>query len=506
MWENEMADKPRKQIKNSDKRRFPALFRVGAMAMAWALAFSAFSSFLHEVFRSTSLDMALHSQILWNLAHGRFMETSLLPHSFAANHFWPGFYLLVPVYQLFGVHGILALQCLTVASGAFAAFWLSRDITKSDAWSLALALAYLLQPTLSAGVLFDCHLELFSVPFALFALLGLRRNRPWFWLCLLVSVAFYEIVAVVFFFLGLGLLLVRGRRRTGGLIALFCLMYLGMVFFVAMPHSGGGTIPHWGRYSHLGRNFAEATANVLLHPLRSLSGGVTLREVAKLRYLFLAFGLLPLFSLKHLLPALPLVFVLLLSNVGINADIRYGYMAPVLPFLFLSAAHGVAKLKRAGWLDPWRFNRYGPYVLVACSVLVCGYFQVKRPLRRAPFRVRSNLVELRAVRGLVPKDAGLSADNHLGPHFADRALLLVTPSTKRGGTAVDYVLADLREMEFKDSRWWEDMKTMLLDGEYGPVYFSNDVLLLQRGHENEPLARQALERIGARQQAVRQRH
>jgi uncharacterized membrane protein len=491
-----MADKLQEQVGNTDDRRFPALLGVGVMAAAWALAFAACSSFLHETFRSTSLDMALHSQILWNLAHGRFMETSFLPHSFAANHFWPGFHLLVPAHQLFGIHGILALQCLVVASGAFAAFWLSRDITKSDAWSFALALAYLLQPTLSVGVLFDCHLELFSVPFALFALLGLRRKRPWFWLCLLVSVAFYEIVAVVFFFLGLGLLWVRGRRRVGGLIALFCLMYLGMLFFVVMPHfGGGGAIPHWGRYSHLGGNFAEAAANVLLHPVRSLSAGVTFQEVAKLRYLFLAFGLLPLFSLKHLLPALPLVFILLLSNVDINADIRYGYLAPVLPFLFLSAAHGAAKLKRAGWLCPWRFNRYGPAVLVACSVLVCGYFQVRRPLRREPFRVRSNLAELRAVRGLVPREAGLSADNHLGPHFADRALLLVTPATKRGDAVVDYVLADLRETEFKDSRWWEGMKTMLLDGEYGPVHFSNDVLLLQRGRTNETLARQALERI-----------
>ncbi len=491
-----MSDKSQNHIGKMAGHNTRPTLMVSLMAAAWALTFSVYSSFLHEVFRSTSFDMALHSQILWNLANGRFMQTSFMSHPFAGNHFWPGFYLLLPVYQSLGIHGILALQSLTISSGAFAAFLLARDITASKAWGYALALAYLLQPTLSIGVLFDYHLELFSVPLALFALLGLRRNRMWFWPCLALSVSFYEIVAVVFFFVGAGLLLVRGRRRTGAFIALICLAYIAIVCMVVMPHFRENIgIPHWHRYGHLGNTFAQAIASVLLHPFRSAADSANFQEAFNLSHLLIAFGFLPLLSLRHLLPALPLLFVLFLSKWGINSDIRYGYVAPALPFLVLSAAHGAARLKSAAWLQRAHLSTYGPYALIACSIFLFFHYQTKRPLRREPFAIRKNIATLRAARDLVPEGAALSADNHLGAHFANRNILLVTPATKRNSTDVDFVLTDLNEKEFKNSQWWVSMNRTLTNGQYGPVFFSNDVLLLQKNVTNQSLTRSVLDRI-----------
>jgi uncharacterized membrane protein len=452
------------------------------------------------------MDMALHSQLLRNLAHGRFMQTSFLPYSFAGNHFWPGLYLLVPFYQWLGIHGLLALQCVVVASGAFAAYRLSRDITDSEEWGRALALAYLLQPTLSAGVLFDYHMELFSVPFALFALLGLRLNRLWLWPCLLLSLCFYEIVAVVFFFLGMGLLLSRGRRRTGAIMAVICLTYIGIVFFVVMPHFRGNvSIPHWSRYSHLGNGPWEAMATLLSHPFRSLADSTKLREILGLRYLFIAFGFLPFLSLKHLLPAIPLLFVLLLSRYGVQLDVRYGYVAPALPFLVLSAAHGAARLIGAGWFRRRHIAELAPRILMVCSVLLFAYFQIKRPLRRHPFQIRPNMVELRNAGDLVPREASLSADNHIGAHFTDRDILLVAPTVNHGSLAVEFVLADLKETEFKNSQYWISMGKLIESGEYGPLYLSNDVLLLQRGITNEIPGRAALDRITVQMRAAQEK-
>ncbi|MCK5850571.1 MAG: DUF2079 domain-containing protein [Kiritimatiellae bacterium] len=56
-----------------------------------------YSLFLHYTYQSTSLDLGLHAQLLWNLARGRFMETSFLAYPFSGNHFWPGLYLCVPL-------------------------------------------------------------------------------------------------------------------------------------------------------------------------------------------------------------------------------------------------------------------------------------------------------------------------------------------------------------------------------------------------------------------------
>jgi uncharacterized membrane protein len=434
------------------------------------------------------------------------MKTSFLPYSFAAHHVWPGLYLLVPIHLTLGVHGLLALQCLVVASGAIAAYWLARDITKSETWAGALAVAYLLQPTLSSGVLFDFHLELFSVPLALFALLGLRRNRPWFWPCMLLSWCFYEINAALFFFAGVGLLVRPGRRKTGGLMALLSLAYLSVLFFVVMAHFRGNiAIPHWDRYAHLGSTPAQAALALLTHPLQSLAKAITGEELRQLRYLFLAFAYLPFLSLKHFLPAVPLLLALVLSNLGLSSDVRFGYFAPVLPFLFLSAAHGAAALNNNRWLQRWRPSILGPVILLACSVSLFADFQIKRPLRLDPFRIRPNLAELREAGKLIPPAAGLSADNHLGAHFADRDILLVTPAIRHRSRFVEFVLTDLNETEFKDSPWWESMRKLVSGSKYGPVFLTNDVLLLQRGITNEPLARAASERISSQLETSLQR-
>ena len=480
------------------KKRPSSATLVGVLAITWAVTFSAFSSFLHEYFRSSSLDMALHSQILWKLWQGRFMHTSFLPYSFAGNHFWPGLYMLAPIYHWFDIHGVLALQSFIVSSGAIASYLLAKDITKSERWGLALGLAYLLQPTISIGVLFDFHLELFSIPFALFALLGLQRNKAWFWPCMLLSWAFYEINILVWTFLGFALSLSRHRRTTGGAILASGLIYMCAVFFFIMPYFRGDTdaaLPCWGRYSHLGDNISEAICNIVIHPINSLIQSISFSEIKGLRYLFAAFGFLSFFSLRHFLPALPLLVALLLSNWSVTTDIRYGYVAPIIPFLVLSAAHGAATLSKRGVAQKWRLATRGPIILIAISVFIFVYFQIKKPFRKHPFEIRRNIIELRLAKEIIPDGVSLSADNHLGSHFANRRILVVTPSTIYGGQSVEYIFADLNETEFKEKEWWGLMKQLIVEQQYGPVFFTNDVLLLQKGKTNSVLAEQAVWRI-----------
>lgn len=480
-----------------DMRLSPATL-VCVLSITWAVTFSAYSSFLHEYFRSSSLDMALHSQILWNLWQGRFMQTSFLSYSFAGNHFWPGLYLLAPIYHWFHIHGVLALQSFVVSSGAITSYLLAKDITKSERWGLSLALAYLLQPTISIGVLFDFHLELFSIPCALFALLGLRRRKAWFWPFMLLSWAFYEVNILVWIMLGLALSLSRHRRITGGLIFASGFTYMCAVYFLIMPYFRGITdasLPCWGRYSHLGENILEAVCTIVIHPISSLTKSISFSEIKGLRYLFAAFGFLSFFSIKHFLPALPLLIALLLSNWSVTSDIRYGYVAPIIPFIVLSAAHGAAALNMRGLAQKWRLTTRGPIIVMVISIFIFFYFQIKKPFRKHPFEIRCNIAELRLAKGMIADGVSLSADNHLGAHFANRRILVVTPSTRYGDQSVEFVFADLNETEFKDNEWWDSMKQLIKGEHYGPVFFTNDVLLLKRGIINPVLAEQAVGRI-----------
>ena len=80
----------------------------------------------------------------------------------------------------------------------------------------------------------------------------------------------------------------------------------------------------------------------------------------------------------------------------------------------------------------------------------------------------------------------------------------MTPATRRGGRVVDYILTDLRETEFKDAAWWASMSSALTNGAHGLVFFSDDVLLMQKGATNAAAIRPALNRIDAQALAARE--
>src|ERR1035437_11202881 len=62
--------------------------RLAVVAGVWALLIGAYAAFLHAVFRSSALDLALHTQLLWNAVHGHGLVSSLLAGSddFLARH------------------------------------------------------------------------------------------------------------------------------------------------------------------------------------------------------------------------------------------------------------------------------------------------------------------------------------------------------------------------------------------------------------------------------------
>ena len=161
----------------------------------------------------------------------------------------------------------------------------------------------------------------------------------------------------------------------------------------------------------------------------------------------------------------------------------------------MSAAHGAATLSKRGVAQKWRLATRGPIILIAFSVFIFVYFQIKKPFRKHPFEIRRNIIELRLAKEIIPDGVSLSADNHLGSHFANRRILVVTPSTRYGGQSVEYIFADLNETEFKEKEWWGLMKQLIVEQQYGPVFFTNDVLLLQKGKTNSVLAEQAVWRI-----------
>lgn len=473
---------------------------LGTIAGFWAAFYGGVGIYLHRTWRSSSLDMALHSQLLWNILRGRFLESSFFEHNFAANHFWPGLCLFAPVYGAFGNEGMIVLQAMVVAAGAFGVYLLGRLITGTRRWAGAGAIAYLLHPTLSIGILFDYHFELFAVTPAVFGIYFLLRQRWWAaGLCIAAAVSLYELNAVPFLLTGLLLAARPGWRRSGLLLAAACAAYLFLLVEVIIPHFRyPGYFPHLDRFRKLGRSPSIMVKNFFCAPLAYLRRFATPDRLDNLWYLLRSVGFLPILGAEWVLPILPLLLVLYLSMYALQLDVRVGYVAPTLPFMLTAAFYGARRLfllpgRLGGWI-----KAYGIVPFLAITAASSLWMQFHRPFREGIFKPPPHAATLAAASALIPARASLSADNHIGPHFVDRDTLLVTPQVQFRARPVDYVFTDFNTWGRKDRPYLRKLRRFLEEGIYGPLYFSEGVLILKRGHSDPDRALRVLEYMNSR--------
>jgi len=176
-------------------------------------------------------------------------------------------------------------------------------------------------------------------------------------------------------------------------------------------------------------------------------------------------------------------------------DIRFAYVAPAVPFFFLAAAYGAKRLSCLRLPRLGDLNSYAPRIVLLMAMSLFFYFHIKRPIRSHPFHPRSNLHSIRTAAALVPPHASLSADNHLGAHFAKRRILRLTPQTRHKSGSVDYVLVDLCEDEFKKHGWLRTIRSFITTENYSPVFFSDGVVLLKKSAGPSPITLEVLQYI-----------
>src|SRR6266540_3254610 len=156
-----------------------------ATALLWGaiviyiVAFAILSS-LKLAWLRQGFDIAGNEQVIWNTLHGRPFRSSIF--AFMQYDFDDGPVLLeLPLALLYGIHQspytLLALQTLALGLAAWPIYLLGRDILVAPWQALALALIYLLHPTTQHINMYEFQLRSFMIPFAVGALLFLRRGR-----------------------------------------------------------------------------------------------------------------------------------------------------------------------------------------------------------------------------------------------------------------------------------------------------------------------------------------
>lgn len=314
-----------------------------AIGMVWVVVASWSSIAELVTFNSTSRDIGVYLQMLWNTGHGRPFQTTLLESNrvHLAEHVALLLPVLSPVYAMRpDPRWLFVAQTLVLALAAMPVYLLSRRLLGGVILPTAFVAGFFLMPTVTE-VAYDAFYPVIwsalPIGFAGYFLLT-DRVRPGVALALL-AIPIEEEAGLAVFGLGLLLVLRRGHRLLGVALAGFALLWLGLVAMVVMPRfHEPSTLPASGE-----NRTVDHFAALRDHPVETVTDLLTQRVPRAARWLLAPTGGLPLLAPQVLIVDLPQAATLLLADKG--ERFRRHWTAPMLPTIWLSAVVGYAALR-----------------------------------------------------------------------------------------------------------------------------------------------------------------
>jgi uncharacterized membrane protein len=482
--------------------RFLPLVIVLLVAIGYSVFFSYFTVVHHRNILSSSLDLGLEENVIWNALHkGALFRTT--PYggptgNLIGEHAAYLSFLLAPIYAIHqSAETILVIQATLIGCAAVPLYLVARQYLSP--WLACLvAVWYVFYPPVHGSNLYDFHyppLAPFFLWFTLYFVLVRRNVLAGIFAVVTLSVR--EDVSLGLVICGLFLVVTNRRARAGVvLVAVGVLYFVGMKLWI-MPMQRGGQEAFIHQYAGLVPNgshgFSGVMKSVLGNPAFTLR---TVLEPDKLVYLLEIFLPLAFFPLRRpigLLCCIPgFLFTLLSTGYRPLYQISFQYTAHWTSYLFIALVANLAWLDRearrrgpagAAWRRAW-------IVAISLGMLVTSYQLgaiLQRNATRGGFGTyhfgttaedrerRRTLYELIA---MVPKNAKIVSSENIVPQVSNRAYAY----TLRMGIAdADYLLFSIPPGG--DER--QKVLDVLPDGTFGVVAERGQYVLAKRGHRTD---------------------
>jgi uncharacterized membrane protein len=471
-------------------------------AVVYASYFAYYTVVHHRNVLSSSLDLGLEENVIWNALHsGALFKTT--PYggpngNLIGEHAAYLSYVLAPLYAIHqSAETILILQAMLIGGAAIPLYLVARKYL--GPWlSCLVAVWYILYPPLHGSNLYDFHyppLAPFFLWFTLYFVLARRTVLAFIFAVLTLSVR--EDISIGLVIFGLFLMLTNRRARAGLVLASVGAAYFLAMKMVIMPFQRGGSEAFIHQYVGLvpegSRGFSGVMKSVLGNPVFTL--GVLL-DKEKLIYLLEVFLPLAFFPLRRsigLLCCVPgFLFTLLSTGYKPLYQISFQYTAHWTSYLFIAVIANLAWLSReahrrgregTAWRRAW-------VAAISLAILVTSYqlgALLQHNAARGGFGTyhfgttsedrerRRTLYELLA---MVPPKAKIVSTENIVPQVSNRAYAY----TLRMGIAdADYLLFNMPLGGDERSKVLE----VLPQGTFGVVAERGQYVLAQRGYATD---------------------
>jgi uncharacterized membrane protein len=303
------------------------------------------SSLRHILFQSTAFDLGIFDNGVYLISQGKTPYITFRQLHILGDHAAWIFYPIALFYVIFpSVYWLFFIQALALSLGALPTWYLGKLAGLKESQCYVIALVYLLYPLVFNINLFDFHPEVIALPAILWAILAVRLDKLW-WFCtaIIIILGCKAVLALTIIVLGI-MLLIWEKKRNYGVIAIIAgISWFIIATQVIIPQFSGEEAAAVGRYSYLGNSVLEIAINLIIKPQIILSYLFTLPN---LEYLLLL--LAPLIwglswrHLSNLIPAIPTLFLNLITDYQPQKDLIHQYSLPILPFLILTVIASLA--------------------------------------------------------------------------------------------------------------------------------------------------------------------
>jgi len=479
-----------------DRRRANLLLVV--LILTYVSVYGGATFFRHRSFNSTGYDLAIQDQVVWNTAHGRLFESSIEVSNYLGDHIQPYLALLSLVYMLVpSPYVLLAFQSCVLALSAWPLYLLAQRKFNSPAIGLVVAMCCLAYPPLGLLNRFDFHSEVVIIPLLIAAYERIDAGRLKAAAVLLtLALLAKEDTGLTISALGLMVAFRYHQRRFGLTWAGIGIVYSLATLFVVIPAFRGGPSDTLERYRWLGDTPIEMLAAVALRPGFVARNVVQARQITTVLQLLAPLAFLPALSFPSLMPAILALMYNYLSQGFCQTTIYCHYMAPVIPFVIISAVLGLHSMTTGAW-----GSRILAWVLPqqprACSGIGLGLgimllailasWTYENPVtdnsvESPAYSIQPNAAAIRAGLGHVPDDAYLVTTNAYAPHLSHRRKLRILMYDLTFDQEVEAIFLNLKDLRWNMScEAYHRYLEFAASSGFGCAFYRDGVLLVQRG-------------------------
>lgn len=306
------------------------------------------SSIRHILFNSHGFDLGIFDNGIYLISQGKNPYVSFRSLHILGDHGAWILYLIAPFYFIFpSIYWLFIIQAFALSIALIPIWHLVKSTDLTDSKARSICLIYLLYPLIFNVNLFDFHPEVIAIPLFFTALLSVKLDKIYGFIGSIIFILGCKaVLALNIVMMGIWLIWFQGKK-TYGSIAIFS----GVFWFIIatqliIPAFSGEEAAAVSRYTFLGDSVGEIALNLILKPQIILS---YLFSGANIEYLFLLLiPVIPVLAwqeLTALIPAIPTLFLNLLTDYQPQKDLVHQYSLPVIPFLIIAIIASLANHK-----------------------------------------------------------------------------------------------------------------------------------------------------------------